>query len=177
MSVWQIPALIVALLLLGSPLLAYLGAGPAVFNLFGLGVVLGMVCTIVLAASAAFASATGRAWRSSAVRATVVPMVLTLGVLGIGLSRGNHPIHDVTTDPGDTLAFTPDVAALEQMPMTREMVLAKQRETYPDLAPLELSMPSDAAFARALAAGLIKQVEGVSENSVFQKLDMILTAK
>ena len=71
-------------------------------------------------------------------------------MLAIGLGGAGHPIHDVTTDPEDRLAFTPDVAALEQLPMTREEVLAIQREIYPDLAPLELPAASDLVFARAL---------------------------
>jgi len=148
---WQLPSLVVALLILGVPLAAYLGAGPAVFPLFLAGVGLGMLCTLVLAGSAAFASATGRPWRSAAARATAVPLLLTLGVLAIGGGGAGHPIHDVTTDLEDTLEFTPDVAALEQMPMTREQVLTVQQEIYPDIQPLQVALPVQETYERALA--------------------------
>ncbi len=151
---WQLPGLVVALLILGVPLAAYLGAGPGVFPLFLAGVGLGMLCTLVLAGSAAFASATGRAWRSAAVRAAALPLALTLGVVAIGvLATGgqDHPIHDVTTDIDDMLEFTPDVAALEQMPMTREQVLSLQQEHYADIQPLQVPLPVQETYERALA--------------------------
>jgi uncharacterized protein (DUF1499 family) len=113
-----------------------------------------MLCTLILAGSAAFASATGRPWRSAAVRAAAVPLALTLGVVAVGvLATGgqDHPIHDVTTDLEDRLEFTPDVAALEQMPMTREQVLALQQETYPDIQPLQVELPVQETYERALA--------------------------
>ena len=143
-----------ALLVVGAPLLSFLGlAGPGMFYLFFAGVGLGALCTIGLAGASAFASATGRPWRSAAVKATAVPMLLTLGVLAYSVTGGGgagHPIHDLTTDPGDTLQFTPDVAALEQLPVTREQVLEIQREIYPELAPLRRPLPAAQVFAVAL---------------------------
>ena len=143
-----------AVLVVGAPLLSFLGlAGPGMFYPFFAGVGLGAVCTVGLAGASAFASATGRPWRSAAVKATVVPMVLTLGVLGYSMVGGggaSHPIHDVTTDREDTLAFTPDVAALDQV-MPREQVLEIQHEVYPEIEPLRVSVPAEQVFAQALA--------------------------
>ena len=153
---WQLPSVVVAVLVVGAPLLSFLGlAGPGMFYPFFAGVGLGAVCTVGLAGASAFASATGRPWRSAAVKATVVPMALTLGVLGYSIVGGGgtgHPIHDVTTDREDTLAFTPDVAALEQVPMTpREQVLELQRQVYPEIEPLRVSLPAEQVFEKALA--------------------------
>ena len=114
------------------------------------GVGLGMISAMLLAAAAAFASATGRPWRGLAVRAAALPLVLTLGVLAIGYGGQGHPIHDVTTDLEDTLNFPPDVAAREEIPMTREEVLEIQRELYPGVQTLVLAQPKDVAYALAL---------------------------
>jgi len=178
---WQVPAILVALLLLGAPLVAFLGlAGPGAFYFFIAGVAVGLICTIGLAASAAFASATGRAWRGAAVRATVVPMLLTLGVLGIGYATGgsDHPIHDITTDAADTLQFTPDVAALEALPMERADVLSIQQELYPDIEPLVVSVSPAAAFAAAeQAAAAMPGWEIVSTDPANGRIEATATSR
>ncbi|MGH7567202.1 MAG: DUF1499 domain-containing protein [Gemmatimonadota bacterium] len=66
------------------------------------------------------------------------------------------PIHDITTD----LADPPACAAIRPLradaPNPSEYggdsIAAQQREGYPDLGPLTLDAPSDAAFLRALEA-------------------------
>jgi uncharacterized protein (DUF1499 family) len=154
-QLWKLPSILVALLVIGAPLLAYLGiAGPGAFYLFFIGVGLSAFFTVLLAGLAAFASTTDRPWRSSALRAAVVPMALTLGVLGyVFLSGGGaqHPIHDVTTDLADTLQFTPDVAAREQVPMPRQEVIEIQKEIYPDLQGLQVEAPADVVYGAAEA--------------------------
>ncbi len=152
-KLWQLPGIVVACLILGAPLLAFLGiVGPGAFSFFFAGVALGAVATIGLAGAGAFASATGRPWRSAAVRAAALPLVLTLGVLGYAVVTGGgagHPIHDVTTSPEDALQFTPDVAAREAMVMPREDVLAIQQEIYPDIVQLVRQAEYESAFAVA----------------------------
>ena len=151
--VWQLPALVSLALVVGVPLLAWLGVlGPNSFFTFLIGVAIAAIATIGFGAAGAFASATGRPWRSRAVRAGLIPLVLTLAVVAPTLLRGQHPIHDVTTDANDQLQFTPDVAALEQAPMPREQVLELQREYYPDLAPLYVNAKPDSVYASALEA-------------------------
>ncbi len=184
---WHVPGILVALLVVGAPLAAWLGAGPAAFYPFMIGVLIGLVSTITLAGAAAFASTTGREWRSAAVRATVAPLVLTLTVLAIGGMPGGHPIHDVTTDLEDTLRFTPDVAALEALPMPRQDVLAIQAEIYPEIQPLILEEPGVEVFARALetargTAGweVIKvdeaagRIEAVATSTIFRFADDVV---
>jgi uncharacterized protein (DUF1499 family) len=176
---WQVPALLVALLLLGAPLLAFLGlAGPGAFSFFLAGLGLGLISTIGLAAAAAFASATGKAWRGAAVRATVVPLVLTLGVLGISYGSTGHTIHDVTTDLEDTLQFTPDVAALEDLPMERADVLLIQQEIYPDIQPLIVDLSPASAFAAAeQAAAAMPGWEIVSADAASGRIEATATSR
>lgn len=153
--IWWVPSIVVVILVLGSPLLASLGlVGPSpAFRAFFAGVGIAAISAVGLGGAAAFASATGRAWRGAAVRAAAIPLLLVLGVLLPNLGGGSsHPIHDVTTDPtGDSVQFAPDVAARPEG-MTREQVLAAQSELYPDIAPVALEVAPADAYARALAA-------------------------
>ena len=161
-KLWQLPAIVVACLVVGVPLLAFLGVlGPGSFTVFFAGLGIGAVATIGLAGAAAFASATGRPWRGAAVRAAATPLVLTLGVLGYSTFFGGgagHPIHDVTTDLSDELQFTPDVAAREAMVMPRADVLSIQQEIYPEISPLQRR----AEFSRAdpVAIEVARGMEG-----------------
>ena len=150
---WWLPSILVAALVAGVPLLTAFGlVGPErAFPMFFAGVAIGALSAVALAGGAAFASAVGRPWRGSAVKATVVPLVLTLAVLLPNLGATRHPIHDVTTDPDDTLQFTPDVAAREQMVMARPAVLALQRESYPDIDALLTETRPPRTFERAAA--------------------------
>ncbi len=67
------------------------------------------------------------------------------------------PIHDITTDPDNPPAFTAVIAARTAAggnPATYEgaKIAEQQRHAYPDIAPLNLALPRDAAFNRALDA-------------------------
>jgi len=67
------------------------------------------------------------------------------------------PIHDITTDPGDPPAFAAAVAARAAdgaNPVAYEgsKIAEQQRQAYPDIAPLTLALPPEAAFNRALDA-------------------------
>lgn len=67
------------------------------------------------------------------------------------------PIHDITTDPDNPPAFAAVVAARTKdggNPVAYEgaKIAAQQRQAYPDIAPLDLALPRDAAFNRALDA-------------------------
>jgi uncharacterized protein (DUF1499 family) len=70
-------------------------------------------------------------------------------------ARSVPPIHDVTTDLENPPVFEAVVPLRAEAPNTLERppALAElQRQGYPDLAPITLSIPSDQAFDRALAA-------------------------
>jgi uncharacterized protein (DUF1499 family) len=65
------------------------------------------------------------------------------------------PIHDITTDPDNPPAFVAIVAARTAEggnPVAYEgaKTAEQQRRAYPDIAPLNLTLPRDAAFKRAL---------------------------
>jgi uncharacterized protein (DUF1499 family) len=67
------------------------------------------------------------------------------------------PIHDITTDPNNPPAFAAAVAARAAdggNPATYEgaKIAEQQSQAYPDIAPLNLALPRDIAFNRALDA-------------------------
>jgi len=66
------------------------------------------------------------------------------------------PIHDITTDITDPPAFEAVLPLRRDAPNPSEYggdsIAAQQREGYPDLGPLTLDAPPDAAFLRALEA-------------------------
>jgi uncharacterized protein (DUF1499 family) len=150
---WHVPSILVASLLLAGWLGAYTGVtGPERgFGLFLAGIFAAALSALGLAGAAAVGAATGRAWRRRAVRGAVLPLLLTAAVL-LGVSMGGAPpIHDITTDPEDGLAFNPDVAAMRPED-PREAVLSQQREHYPDIAPMRVPEDPATAFDRARRA-------------------------
>jgi uncharacterized protein (DUF1499 family) len=125
------------------------------FRIFGLGLLLGVLALVC---------GTAGLWRTRAAagrhgrRRAVVGMGLGLTIVAIVAlaagSAGNVPvINDITTDPEDPPVFT----AAQQIEANRgrdlgypgDDVARQQREGYPDLAPIRVSDPPAAAFARA----------------------------
>jgi len=147
---WYVPSALIAIGVLLGPVGVQLGAlSSAVgWGVFSFGLVLAILSAPITAAAAAFASSTGRAWRGAAVRAAVIPL-LAVGLLVLpNQSRLNPVIHDISTDPADTLQFDAPDPNPSQLP--REQILEMQRSAYTDLAPLEVSEPADQAFERAV---------------------------
>src|SRR5260370_17818974 len=67
------------------------------------------------------------------------------------------PIHDITTDPDNPPAFAAVVAARTAdggNPVTYEAakIAEQQRQAFPDISPLNLTLPRHASFNRALDA-------------------------
>jgi uncharacterized protein (DUF1499 family) len=63
------------------------------------------------------------------------------------------PIHDITTDLDNPPAFEAIVPLRADVPNTLErppMLATQQREGYPDIAPVTLSLPPERVFNRAL---------------------------
>ena len=100
--------------------------------------------------------------RGSTVRMLVAGVAFAAGVVAVVVpfqwqrtARSVPPIHDITTDlenPPTYDAVVP-LRANARNSLDRPADLAqKQREGYPDLAPLTLSLPTSYVFDRALAA-------------------------
>lgn len=189
-NLWRAPSLIILGLLIFGPLAARLAwLRPEVgFRLFSLGILTAALGSLTLGGAAAFASATGRAWRGSAVRAAALPLAVFLIVMlsNLGSLGGDHPIHDVTTDPADALQFTPDVAAMREA-APRDEVLALQAEKYPEIRALvwdespEESFRRAEAAARAMPGWTLKEadaqngrIEAIATSRIFRFLDDVV---
>ena len=154
---WYVPTYAIVTFLVIGPLGAYLRILKpfAGFSFVLLAVLIGVVFGMGLAAAAAFAAATGKSWRQRAVRGALVP--LSLGLLAIGLTTTSKVprIHDISTDLQDRIEFTPDVAAAstnkDPQPDERELIEGMQKTGYPDIAPVQLALPPEQAFAKAKA--------------------------
>ncbi|MBV8091252.1 MAG: DUF1499 domain-containing protein [Alphaproteobacteria bacterium] len=67
------------------------------------------------------------------------------------------PIHDITTDPTNPPAFSAvvplrEAAGPDRVNYEGDKVAAQQRQAYPDIVPLMLTLPPTTAFNRALDA-------------------------
>lgn len=95
------------------------------------------------------------------IRVLVAAVALLGGAAAFGIpfqwqqsARNVPPIHDVTTDLDNPPTFQAVVPLRADAPNSLERPAnlgALQREGYPDIAPVTLSMPPDQAFDRALA--------------------------
>ena len=146
-----------ALLVLGGPLLANVGAilPMQAFTLFLLGSLLGLVA-LVLGGIGLLVTRGGVAGRDRAWFAVGIGAVLLLTVLAGALPGRDLPrINDITTDPGDPPGF--EAAAREEANRGRDMGYdpefeALQRAGYPDLAPIRLPVSPAVAFERVQGA-------------------------
>lgn len=81
--------------------------------------------------------------------------LLVVPLMHLQQARAVPPIHDITTDTEDPPAFTVLVEAREAAPNAveypGESFARQQREAYPDIEPLELSISVDDAFEAAVA--------------------------
>lgn len=152
---WLAPTLVIVSLLVLGPLLAFFHVLPplAGFSLVLLAVLVGVVFGIGLAAASAFATVTNKPWRARAVRAAIVPLLVGLPVLGLATMSKVPAIHDISTDLTNRIEFTPDVAAASpnQDPPEEQRAIVEelQKSGYPDIAPVDLSVPPAQAFALA----------------------------
>ena len=130
------------------------------FLLFGLGMVVGGVLALVLGLVGIVKTRGGRlGGRGSAFVGllTGVALFVTLFIL-LAPGRGAPPIHDVTTAPGDPPVFR-EIAKLPDnegrdlaYPHGGADVTEQQREAYPDLQPITLTLTPSEAFDAAQRA-------------------------
>jgi len=154
---WYLPSVIVLIGVGLGPLGVQLGVLDPVtgWAFFSFGLVFALLSLPITAGAAAFASAMGRSWRGAALRGAIVPLGVVVTLVLPNGYKLLPLIHDITTDPSDSLQFSPEVVddesqrARESIP--REQVLQISREVYPDLEPLELELEPAQAFELALA--------------------------
>jgi uncharacterized protein (DUF1499 family) len=120
-------------------------------------------CGIAALGVSALALLLGRTrieWRGVAVAAAAFAVGLLIAYVPWHYDQMRQtvpPIHDITTDPDNPPAFAAVVAARTAdggNPATYEgaKIAEQQRQAYPDIAPLSVALPRDAAFNRALDA-------------------------
>ena len=120
-------------------------------------------CGIAALGVSALALLLGRSrieWRGVAVAAVAFAVGLLIAYVPWHYDQMRQtvpPIHDITTDPDNPPAFAAIVAARTAdggNPVAYEgaKIAEQQRQAYPDITPLNLAFPRDAAFNRALDA-------------------------
>lgn len=140
----------VALCVLG-PLSNQLGTTPPLggFLAFALGLLLGIAALLLgLAGLFATRAGSGRTGRPAAFTGALIGLVIfAAGMVASSPGRGLPRINDITTDLADPPAFANPALAYPG-----ESFASQQRAGYPDLGPIALAEPPDAAYRAALAA-------------------------
>lgn len=99
----------------------------------------------------------GRRGLGFSIAAFIIALLTFLGpYLTLRYARQFPPIHDVTTDTDNPPRFVAIAPLRADAPNPIEYggpeVAAKQHEAFPDIQPLQLDLPPDQAFQRALNA-------------------------
>ena len=125
------------------------------FRIFTVGILFALVA-LVLGAIALWRTraASGRSGRGRAGAGFGLGLAVVTGVVALVGSAGSVPtINDITTDPDDPPVFLaargPAANARRDLSYPGASFAEKQREAYPDLAPLHLDVPKLVAFAQA----------------------------
>lgn len=150
------PTGIIALLLALGPLGAHSGVlrPEAGFFPFFLAIFLAFASGIALAAAAAYASSTGRAWRRRALAGAAGPLLVAGLVFGLLTLSPASRINDVSTDLEDRPSFGAAAAGALRYPEPDSLVLEAfaelQRTYYPAVQSLESALPPAASHTLAL---------------------------
>jgi uncharacterized protein (DUF1499 family) len=153
---------VLALAILGAVVLGSAGLGYR-FGVWGLGTAFAILKVSVYVAIAIFVIAAvslalglrGRSW--TGVACAVLALLVAAVPLDMRRTGGSVPrIHDITTDTERPPEFAALRAVRERSPNGAAYggpeVAAQQKQGYPDIVPLLLSVPPDRALARAEAA-------------------------
>ena len=163
-SAARIAGLLGVVLFALGPLSVQLGMASAFvgFRIFGIGLLSGLVALLLgVVGLVKTRSATGRPGRASALTGLLLGAVpVACVVFAAGPARNLPAINDITTDPADPPAF-----ANPGRTYPGEEFAQKQRAAYPDLAPIRVASPPDAAFAASLSAAQGLGWEIVREDS------------
>ncbi len=177
MSLWMLPSvLIVALFVLG-PLVAHLEwvAPLTGFSLFLGGAALSLLAAVAFAAAAGLASALGKAWRGRALRAAIVPLVAMVALVISQSGSARPPFNDVTTDLEDPPRFQRSPKPDDGYPLEWVQL---HRDTYGALAPIELALAPEQAYARAAeVARAMPDWEIAAEDPASGSLEAVATSR
>ena len=154
LAIFSVVAVVVSVLIVRF---SFLEMKPAIATFFG---ALGLAGVSILIGLAGFAAIWQNGTRG--MSRILLAFVIDAGVLAYPAYLAYQykklpPIHDITTDPGNPPAFAAVVAARTAdggNPVAYEgsKIAEQQRQAYPDIAPLTLALPTEAAFNRALDA-------------------------
>lgn len=182
---------------LSGPLAAHLRLLPplAGFALFATSITVGGLAAVVLGAVALWRSrrdAQPGDRRRAALGTTAGLFLIATGIALVPSLTGVPRIHDITTSPDRAPEFV-ELAVAEanrgrdlSYPDGGPSVTAAQREAYPDLAPVDLDLTSDAAWRLALktceelgwkviAADLEShRIEATDESRIFRFVDDVV---
>jgi uncharacterized protein (DUF1499 family) len=162
----RIGVIVLALAVAGALVLASAGLGYR-FRVWELGtaftilrasvyvaIIIGVLATVTAVLALVGRSVAG-------VACAVLALLVALGTAAVPLDMRRTgesvpPIHDITTDAENPPQFVALRAVRERTPNGAAYggpaVAAQQKQSYPDIAPVQLAMPPDRAFARAEAA-------------------------
>jgi uncharacterized protein (DUF1499 family) len=125
--------------------------------------------------------------RGRRAAAIVAAAAVAIGLVAAGIpyswqrrAQSVPPIHDITTDLENPPEFEAIVPLRAEAPNSLERpptLAAQQREGYPDLAPVTLSLPRDEAFNRALAVVQDKGWEIISADQSAGRIEATDTTR
>lgn len=177
MSLWMLPSVLIAALLVLGPLFAHFGITPpfAGFLMFLGGSLLSIVCAVAFAGAAGIAAALGKPWRGSALRAAVLPLVAMIAVLLAQSGTPRPPFNDVTTDLADPPRFQKSPKPDDGYP---QEWLQMHKDTYANMGPIELALPPDQAYAHTLeVARAMPAWEIVAQDPASETLEAVATSR
>jgi len=127
------------------------------FQLFAAGALLGGLLSVVVSLIATFLTRGGAdpAGRTKALTGLAIGLGLMIIVLGAASTTGDAPsINDITTDRDNPPEFTSSTVVPDYVGRNMnypEEFKSVVRESYPDLAPLQVATSKDETYARAIA--------------------------
>jgi len=158
LSLLAIGIALVGLVLLGvsGPVYRISGSLPTAFTILRWAAYLGLA-----GAAAGLIAGVFGFWKRKRIATALALVAIVVGLTAGGIPYGWQrraqrvpPIHDITTDLDNPPAFDAIVPLRASAPNTLDrppVIATQQREGYPDLAPVTVSLPPAQAFDRALA--------------------------
>ncbi len=116
---------------------------------------------------------------AAGVVALVAIAVVSIPLQWLQLARNVPPIHDITTDTADPPAFEAVLPlradATNATDYAGDELAAQQRTAYPDIAPLELEVSVEEAFAMAHAAARAMGWEIIAADAARGRIEAVAT--